>query len=720
MSIVDSLGNAIGVTGSVAGLTGAVGNLFQGSPSIKLPLPNPLAAYASYTYVITISCIPDEALNFPDKTYMKGKVYDIIAKTANMDPKNRVKTAYGKFDFFIDNLEITNTIGQRHGRNNMVSTISFDILEPYSMGLFLQSVQAAADKYKHPAYTEAPFLLTIEFKGIKENGQMSSVPNATRYIPFRFADINFNVSSQGSTYRCTAYNWAAQAAKSNYSQLKNDHSISGKTVQEILQTGPNSLQTVVNKRFQDLVKQNVIAVADEIVILFPKSEKVATGEVPKNSTTENKATATTTPAANTDTAIEALIGASRSDVTKLLVQKASDVNELGAAPLAFSEVFKGDSASKNEGKVYNAVTKTWDQSQVTIDPKEGSFKFKQDTDVFNAITQIIIGSGYVDSAFSEKALDDKGQRRWFNIDMQVFNKSTTDNMTSTGQKPKLIVYRVVPYTVNVSSAPMATNTAPPDVKNLSNEVCKVYNYIYTGKNTEVLRFEIQFSTAFAQYMAADNSRRSKDVVTASQTGESKPPTKPLDEKNIDKGNKPDTKSTPSYLNWTKTFFKTDFLGGGPENESTRAARSFHEAITRGLEQMELNMDIVGDPYFLVQSGLGNYTSAPTKKQNLNKDQTVNWQNGQVDILVNFRTPIDINQTTGLYNFGPGTKTAPVTKFSGYYWVVEVKNMFKGGMFTQTLIGMRRPNQENTKKATTAQTANTSNKAEPENSGKGGK
>jgi len=39
------------------------------------------------------------------------------------------------------------------------------------------------------------------------------------------------------------------------------------------------------------------------------------------------------------------------------------------------------------------------------------------------------------------------------------------------------------------------------------------------------------------------------------------------------------------------------------------------------------------------------------------------------------------------------------------------------MFTQTLVGMRRPNQENPKKATSAQTANTSNKAEPENSGK---
>jgi hypothetical protein len=44
-------------------------------------------------------------------------------------------------------------------------------------------------------------------------------------------------------------------------------------------------------------------------------------------------------------------------------------------------------------------------------------------------------------------------------------------------------------------------------------------------------------------------------------------------------------------------------------------------------------------------------------------------------------------------------------------------MFKGGMFTQTLIGMRRPRQENKTVATPAQTGNTNNKAPVEDSGK---
>jgi hypothetical protein len=33
-----------------------------------------------------------------------GKILPLICKSANADPKNRIATTYGKFDFFMDNL----------------------------------------------------------------------------------------------------------------------------------------------------------------------------------------------------------------------------------------------------------------------------------------------------------------------------------------------------------------------------------------------------------------------------------------------------------------------------------------------------------------------------------------------------------------------------------------------------------------------------------------
>jgi len=108
------------------------------------------------------------------------------------------------------------------------------------------------------------------------------------------------------------------------------------------------------------------------------------------------------------------------------------------------------------------------------------------------------------------------------------------------------------------------------------------------------------------------------------------------------------------------------------------------------------MQIIGDPYYIIQSGTGNYTSSPTQFHNLNEDGSVSYQNGEVDIMVNFRTPIDINQSTGMYNFGPNTDTAPVMQFSGLYKLTNVSSVFSQGKFTQTLTGYRRPMQESKK------------------------
>ena len=112
--------------------------------------------------------------------------------------------------------------------------------------------------------------------------------------------------------------------------------------------------------------------------------------------------------------------------------------------------------------------------------------------------------------------------------------------------------------------------------------------------------------------------------------------------------------------------------------------------------IDLNMQILGDPYFIAQSGAGNYTAQPTQFHNLNDDGSVSYQNGEVDIIINFRTPIDINQSTGMYNFGPNTDTAPVMQFSGLYKLTNISSVFSGGTFKQTLVGYRRPMQESTK------------------------
>ena len=72
---------------------------------------------------------------------------------------------------------------------------------------------------------------------------------------------------------------------------------------------------------------------------------------------------------------------------------------------------------------------------------------------------------------------------------------------------------------------------------------------------------------------------------------------------------------------------------------------------------------------------------------------IDWQSSEVHIKVNFRSPIDLNQTTGLYDYNGYSKTAPVLLFQGLFRIRSVTSSFKGGQFTQKLSLIRLVNQE---------------------------
>jgi hypothetical protein len=110
----------------------------------------------------------------------------------------------------------------------------------------------------------------------------------------------------------------------------------------------------------------------------------------------------------------------------------------------------------------------------------------------------------------------------------------------------------------------------------------------------------------------------------------------------------------------------------------------------GMDMMNITIDIVGDPYYIANSGSGNYTADQTSAINVTKDKNINYQNGEADIIINFRTPADINQNTGFYDM----KNTLLNKmFSGLYKLTTITSTFKGGKFTQTLVGNRRQGQD---------------------------
>jgi hypothetical protein len=126
--------------------------------------------------------------------------------------------------------------------------------------------------------------------------------------------------------------------------------------------------------------------------------------------------------------------------------------------------------------------------------------------------------------------------------------------------------------------------------------------------------------------------------------------------------------------------------GGSSDKTTEQniAESFQQAFISGnsADLVTVDLEIMGDPYWIVDSGMGNYfSSAPSPVSQITNDGTMNYESGNVYIYLTFRTPADINETTGLYDFSVAGKDSP---FSGIYRVNMCENTFSDGQWKQKL------------------------------------
>lgn len=693
------------------------------------PFANALHNFASYNYIFTLSVLSSKDLNFPDDSYRKGKLGPIILQSGSGNPQDRVSTIFrsaanpqGKFDYFMDDVRISGIIGlDKATGNTNASAISFSVFEPYSMGLFFQSLQIAALEAGYSNYLDCPVLLRIEFKGhvdaLKQNLQ---IPGTTRYIPIKIREIGMTVTGAGCKYQCEAYPYNEKAHSTVYSEVKNDITISGSSVQEMLQTGKKGLQKVINDRYLESVKRKEVAVPDQVVILFPTDIKTsdASDAVSDSSQTDG---ATVNPNAKPDANQNVLkrLGVVRGEDGFNLVQS-DNLNPIGSASMGFNAYRKGDAPFAKDNEAYDPKTGIYKRGNVNVKRTEADAKFAQNTDIPNVINQIILASDYGRQALDPDNVVD-GFINWWRIDTQVYVLDSEDNIEKTGRNPNLVVYRVIPYKVHHSRF-MAANQPAANVEPMKKTAIKEYNYLYTGQNLDILDFAIEFKTGFYQAVLSDSGRNNQSVQTQAESGGAvageQPQTSqqsqqnsikidpetntPYDSSAVGKGSeKIQLGTVPTSTLPVATATNSGGKGGVRDSAASMAARQFYDAVMNGVDMIQVNLKILGDPFYLGDSGMGNYSAQATNFKGLNSDGAINYQDGEVYINLKFKNPIDINQSTGRYDFPSGKE---VPQFSGLFRVLQVESTFVKGQFTQQLSLIRMPGQDIKDDGTAGKTA----------------
>lgn len=652
----------------------------QGGVNIKR-FPNSLEQFASYSPLWTFSALTPQQFNNP-KSYRNSPadLKHIVFSSAGRYDAQRVQTAYGTPEYFVNNFTMSTVISasQKTGNSNAIK-FTFDIFEPYSMGLLLQSLQLAALNAGHPSYLQAPYVFRLDFLGFTDDGKLFKGIKP-KYFTVKLIKVTFNTTEAGSNYKVEAIPFNHQGFGNTVNKAFNDIALAGDkdknlNVKHLLVEGENSLCGVLNRAEREISegdnkKQNF---PDEYEIQFPS--------------TPDEFFNTVTPPTGTGAMVDPAQAAQRSVGKTTTSIKEFGNNSIGLADMGITATSGGNYSFKREGDVIDGASGTIQRNQMTIDPKNRKFQFSQEQSLTAIISQIILSSKYATDAIQTKP-SDEGFVSWFKIDVQIQLKEFDDKR---GDFAKKIIYRVLPYNVHISIFSNPTS-ALPGYAELEKLIAKRYEYIYSGQNNDVLRFDIQINNLFFTGTNPKSEESNGANANLDQKGFAEEPPKSTVTNQGQAGGAALAATTGSSP--TRKDSSLGNVSGSPtRNETTEqiVAKTFHQAfLNNSGDLINIDLEILGDPYWIVDSGISNYFS-PTSADNklTTEDGTMNYESGDVYIYLTFRTPTDVNETSGLYNFPDGGAESP---FSGIYKVIQCENTFSNGSFKQKLKTIRMPRQ----------------------------
>ena len=636
--------------------------------------PNALHQFASYNSLFTLSALsqadlenvttllnskphdiivkssgigPSEDVNVVDEVSLAGGVSADIQKA--LDKNERVRGAVAKSrrtlaknrDLYIRNVIMNGVPGLNEKRRlTSVTQMTMEIVEPAGITL-LERVRGAAVNNGFLDHLDAPYLLTVEFKGFDELGKPATAKdsqNMKRLIPIKLIEMNMSVDQAGTVYTVKAipYNEFAYVNRYNYPRTAGNLAAFGRKLSDVFV----SLELLLNKQNQDEVDQGLAEKPDIYTITFDEKEIEDVSIQLENMEQQGMSTPVVGVVDTGDEPFNYMQIRSNNPITKIL-----------------EEIMKGHPAYSED-------------------------KFKEwNTKVRNTLSKAEFKGG-------AQAVIDKAQGfyfPYFKIRASVTPiEGSFDNIRATNQKK--INFHVEPYNVH------AYSLAIPGVStgdNFKNFVFKTYNYIFTGENLDVLDLNIDYKVAYFQGKLKDfeatNLRRNRiEDASDKPTGGTSAVHHFGDQDFL----------TRSEVTVAKSE-GTGKTGGTPSQLD-----AFLDALTHPLADMaNIRMEILGDPAWISQSqfiplnsknfkaGTGkgydpdiNYWRAAANRI-WNADlRCYNTDIAEPIVLLNFRMPTDINDQTGLYEL-QSTQSAA---FSGLYRVIQIDHNFQDGKFTNTL------------------------------------
>lgn len=629
--------------------------------AIKTPaetsiVPNPLHKFASYTYSWSLWWLDVNDFNTlmskedvgPALAWEPGPKSYVIAEDGGVYPNRRHPATMG-LNYHIQDVEFSTAIGPNQtSKSSNLQTGSMTILEPYGVTFIDSLVALSFDGTKFINYALHPLMLQLEFKGYDDNG--NQIPSSQmlyfrKRFPIVIKNLKLSVGGKGSEYRITFAPASAQGLDPEFEKTPEEFVIEAGTVKEFFEKFSESFAT--NQKTQ--IRSNRVEFGDSIKF-----------------------------------DVDSVIADSKIVYDKQLPLTLAKTSGKGIALDKSSFVIpKGTS-------ILDVITRVMSHSSYLInlqlgleDSVGGPLGPKDQTKVFNAFK--------TQSAVQYIGIDGAGAER----------KGVYDQRRP--RRPIKITYKIHQYTTWNGSNPAISlfpDSRPHTVKD--------YNYLYTGKNIDVIDFKLDFNSTYytaintynTQFSAQQSSENTDKDIDASNQGSSLI----LNPSSLAAIFVPQLNVVPNITPMRYKHVIGDANATIGMNIKSRPAavvaadvlQSIYNVPASGSGGMlSVPLTIVGDPTLLKQDdwlyipspvNATEYNSWQSQSQSefVSKHGHIRMDVGQVVVKLTVNTPIDIDAdftNQGLVYPQPRTRPA---LFSGQYYILKITSKFRNGKFEQVL------------------------------------
>lgn len=707
-------------------------------PSL-VPLPNRLKDYPSYIYGLSLHILSKEQYNevVEKQTYTPKNVLIASAgRYSSSFPRNE----FFSDDFYFDDCNITTIVGLNDmSRNTNAVEIDFTIIEPYGFTL-VERILRVADSLQSKNYLDMPYLLQIDFFAIDDAGNLlGSINDLKKRIPIKLMQMDMRITTKGTEYKIKAMPFNHSAYDSTSISTPANFEITASTVAEFFQSAADAeqfsqileVQNSANQREQEEnpAPTPVVSGANPVVSRINAAASAAGARggrgapqlvVPAAPSTPRNAGKNPPPTKKTYTSVKSYGSAindwyralresnktSTNDIYEFsfAVDPDTGKDEIGASTFVKQNLRtpKQTPMKNNQDILDQIIMKRADQSDSETgiyDSTKTIFQIQYGTSIAKLLEYVILNSDYIQNQLivpedpdyaAQKLKYETEPLRWFRI-VPIVKLLDFD-------KRKKIWSRRITYTVQ----PYKIFNARLDVapQGVAKNPVKSYNYIYTGKNDDVFDFDINFNALYYNQITAY-----RDSLAELDPSESSLSTNYQSQNfpNYQGGEAPKgidyNAVMPMVVKPTVQNSKAQATGGFTTAKEIAGVDLNESLMTNSrADMLSVKLKILGDPDFIKQDDVFYQPNLLGKKiavqpgsdyRLLPNNGSLVMDTGEVYAQLLFRTPVDIDESTGSMRYDPNYQHSV---FSGLYKVIKVINHFSNGQFVQDLELIRLPRQ----------------------------